>query len=92
MAQRRNALLILCDLLQNAGDMEGAMQAAQQAAGEKSDKPSKLDALAMGRIADILQARGEWDEALRIRREEQMPVYEWLGNVYSLIHAVCNFQ
>ena len=27
----------------------------------------------------MLQARGELDEALRIRREEQLPVYERLG-------------
>jgi hypothetical protein len=30
----------------------------------------------MGQIADILQARGELDEAVRIRREEELPVYE----------------
>ena len=35
----------------------------------------------MGQIADILQQRGETDEALRIRREEQLPVYERLGDV-----------
>jgi hypothetical protein len=33
----------------------------------------------MGKITDILQARGELDEALRIRREEQLPVFERLG-------------
>jgi len=37
----------------------------------------------MGQIADILQARGEVDEALRIRREEELPVYERLGDVRS---------
>ena len=37
----------------------------------------------MGKIADILQARGELDEALRIRREEELPVYERLGDVRS---------
>jgi hypothetical protein len=35
----------------------------------------------MGRIADILQARGQLDEALRIRRDEQLPVYDRLGDV-----------
>jgi hypothetical protein len=35
----------------------------------------------MGQIADILQQRGETDEALRIRQEEQLPVYERLGDV-----------
>jgi esterase/lipase superfamily enzyme len=35
----------------------------------------------MGKIADILQARGQLDEALKIRNEEQLPVYERLGDV-----------
>jgi hypothetical protein len=35
----------------------------------------------MGKIADILQARGQLDEALRIYQEEELPVYERLGDV-----------
>ena len=35
----------------------------------------------MGRIADILQQQGQTDEALRIRREEELPVFEQLGDV-----------
>jgi tetratricopeptide (TPR) repeat protein len=38
-------------------------------------------AVAMGKVADIKQARGELDEALRIRLEEEVPVYEQLGDV-----------
>src|SRR5271155_2509289 len=37
----------------------------------------------MGKIPDILQARGQLDEALKIRNEEQLPVYERLGDVRS---------
>jgi hypothetical protein len=37
----------------------------------------------MGKIADILQQRGESDEALRIWQEEELPVYELLGDVQS---------
>ena len=37
----------------------------------------------MGKIADVLAARGDLDEALRIRREEELPVYEKLGDVRS---------
>ncbi len=40
-------------------------------------------AFTRGRIADVLQARGQLDEALRIRREEQLPVYERLGDARS---------
>ena len=39
--------------------------------------------MTQGKIADILQARGELDEALRIRTQEQLPVYERLGDVRS---------
>jgi hypothetical protein len=38
-----------------------------------------------GKIADILQARGELDAALRIRTEEELPVYERLGDVRELL-------
>ena len=40
-------------------------------------------ALTLGQIADILQDRGELDEALRIRQEDELPVYERLGDVRS---------
>ena len=40
-------------------------------------------AVTQGKIADILQARGQLDEALRIREEEELPVYERLGDVRS---------
>ncbi|HUH08332.1 MAG TPA: CHAT domain-containing protein, partial [Egibacteraceae bacterium] len=46
------------------------------AAGE-----ARLTAIAAGQIADILEARGELDETLRIRREEQLPVYDLLGEL-----------
>ena len=39
--------------------------------------------MTLGKIADVLQARGQLDEALRIRQEEQLPVYERLGDVRS---------
>ena len=35
----------------------------------------------MGKIADILQARGDLDQAVKIRREDELPVYERLGDV-----------
>ena|SRR6266436_1817891 len=37
--------------------------------------------IARGAIADILVSRGDLDEALRIRREEELPVHERLGEV-----------
>ena len=41
----------------------------------------------MGQIADILSQRGELEEALRIRREEVIPVLEKLGDVRQLMVA-----
>ena len=38
-------------------------------------------AVTMGKIADILQARGQLDEALNIRENHELPVYEKLGDV-----------
>jgi tetratricopeptide (TPR) repeat protein len=37
----------------------------------------------LGKIADVLQARGDAEEALRIYREEELPMYERLGDVRS---------
>ena len=47
-------------------------------------------AVTLGKIADVISARGELDEALRIRREEQLPVYEKLGDVRSLLAGRAN--
>jgi tetratricopeptide (TPR) repeat protein len=44
-------------------------------------------AVTQGQIADILEARGEMDEALRIRTEEELPVYQRLGDVRSVAIA-----
>lgn len=38
-------------------------------------------AITMGQIADILVLRDDLDEDLRIRKEEQLPVFERLGDV-----------
>jgi tetratricopeptide (TPR) repeat protein len=40
-------------------------------------------ATCQGTIADILFQRGDYDEALRIRREVQLPVFERLGDTRS---------
>ncbi len=40
-------------------------------------------AVAMGMIADVAYRRGDYDEALRIRRDVQLPVYERLGDTRS---------
>ena len=73
--------LELGDLAASLGRVAEAESAYRAAAAAAADEHSRT--VAMGRVADILQARGALDEALRIRREEELPVYERLGDVRS---------
>ncbi len=81
---RSNVLWTLSQVARRSGDLDRAAAAAREKAdldqmrGEEREK-----ALAMGVLADVLQARGDLEGALRIRREEQLPVYERLGDVRS---------
>ena len=65
--------------LGNVEEAEAAYRNARVALSRLDDR--RLIAIAEGRIADILEASGELDEALRIRTEEEIPVYERLGDV-----------
>ena len=74
--------LELGDLKRSMGEMEAAEASyrnARSALAGLDDR--RLGAITEGRIADILEARGELDEALRVRTEEELPVYERLGDV-----------
>ena len=54
------------------------------AAGLRAPRRHPLDAaVTWGKIADIAFQRGDYDEALRIRREVELPVYERLGDARS---------
>ncbi|MEU4475259.1 tetratricopeptide repeat protein, partial [Micromonospora sp. NPDC023888] len=44
---------------------------------------TRSTAITWGKIADILYQRGDYDEALRIRREVELPVYDRLGDTRS---------
>ncbi len=77
-----SVLLRLGDVEEIRGDLDSAAQhyeAARLLLERLGDV--RVRAVTMGKIADILQARGQLDEALRIRREEELPVYERLGDV-----------
>ncbi len=72
------------DLLVARGDYVGArplIEFAMATFRQSEDGWALADA--WGRLADILFTRGELDEALRICREEELPVYERLGDVRS---------
>lgn len=68
----------------HAGDLTQALRAAEARWElERQRGDERAVAAAVSLIADVLQLRGEWNEALRIRRDELLPVYEKLGDVHS---------
>ena len=67
------------DLLARIGQVADAEATFHHAANLAPDDRSR--AVTMGKIADILQSRGQLDDALRIRQEEELPVYDRLGDV-----------
>jgi len=79
---RMNILWTLADVAESAGDLDLSMSAARERAGlAQTAGDARQEALSAGKIADILQARGNLDEVLRIRQQEELPVYEKLGDV-----------
>jgi tetratricopeptide (TPR) repeat protein len=66
------------------GDPQQAEQLLWQAHQEFTAAASEREAAAaMGEIAEIAYRRGDYDEALRIWREVELPVYERLGEARS---------
>ncbi|MBP8806152.1 MAG: metallophosphoesterase [Kofleriaceae bacterium] len=65
-------------LAQRVGINDEVLAAAEHLDARGDDR---IRAMAHGLRADVLVARGDLDEALRIRRSEQLPVYERLGEV-----------
>ncbi len=75
---RRAELMVRTGDVAQAEALTREAQSAFQTLGD-----DRMRAIASGQIADILESRGEVDEALRIRREEQLPVYERIGDARS---------
>jgi hypothetical protein len=82
--QRSHVLWTLAKVTFRSGDLSRAASLAREKADldRMNGEPLKA-AIAMGGIADVLEARGDLEEALRIRREEELPVYEESGDVWS---------
>lgn len=77
-----SARIRLADAERLTGRPDEALEGLQRAltiAEQIAHAP--LRARALGSIADILKARGQLDEALRIRKEEELPVHEKLGDI-----------
>jgi tetratricopeptide (TPR) repeat protein len=69
------------------GELDQAERLLQHAYQLFINGESELEAAAMGTTADIAYRRGDYDEALRIHREIQLPVYERLGGTRSAAAA-----
>jgi tetratricopeptide (TPR) repeat protein len=70
------------DRLVLRGNLDQAERLFKQTAEFAAAAGNEISATtARGRIADIFRSRGDLDEALRILREEMLPVFERLGDV-----------
>ncbi len=67
----------------SVGELDRAQVTWESFTSYMRDRPREV-AIGKGYLADILEARGDLDEALRIRLEEELPVYERLGDVRSI--------
>jgi tetratricopeptide (TPR) repeat protein len=84
--EQSGLLWILAIMARSAGAMDKALEAARRkAALDREQGDERGAALAAECRADILQDRGQLDEALRILQTEELPVYERLGNTRGLL-------
>jgi hypothetical protein len=89
--ERSNLLWTLGNVALSGGAPDRALAAAEDKRNlDRNRGADREAALASGLIADILQARGQLDEALKIRNEEELPVYERLGDLRSLLVGRAN--
>ena len=69
------------------GDLDGALRELREAEKKYRAQGVKCEgavAKTMGLIADTLAVRGQLDDSQRIRREEELPIYQRLGDIVSL--------
>jgi tetratricopeptide (TPR) repeat protein len=80
--ERSHLLWTLGQVARRAGDFDRALEAAREKITLDSTRGDDREAaLAAGLVADVLHDRGDLAGALRIRREEELPVYERLGDL-----------
>ncbi|MDY7094640.1 MAG: tetratricopeptide repeat protein, partial [Acidobacteriota bacterium] len=72
------------ELLRDLGDFTAARESFETAVkGFREGEDRRGEALAYRQLAEVLAVQGDPDEALRLLREESLPVYERLGDVRS---------
>ncbi|MFO1120199.1 MAG: hypothetical protein U1E38_08955 [Rhodospirillales bacterium] len=82
--QRSDLLWTLGNVAWHGGLADRALKAAEEKrAVDLRRRDERGVAVAWGLVADIRFAQGASDEALRIRREEELPVYDRLGDIHS---------
>jgi tetratricopeptide (TPR) repeat protein len=74
----------VADLLAARAQLDEALQILrEQIPTFEALGDARSRAVILGKEAHVLQARGQLEEVLRIRREEEIPVYEALGDVHA---------
>ncbi|WP_203832818.1 CHAT domain-containing protein, partial [Actinoplanes lobatus] len=83
--EHARVIAFYAEFLITRGALEQAEQLLHQARDMFTTAGSEGEAAAArGRHADILYQRGDYDGALRIRHDVELPVYERLGDTYSI--------
>jgi tetratricopeptide (TPR) repeat protein len=83
-AERSDVLWILVQVALRGGIPDRSLAAAEEKRKLDLRRGAEREAaISAGFVADIFEARGQLDEALKIRNEEELPVYERLGDVRS---------
>ncbi|MBO3737628.1 tetratricopeptide repeat protein [Actinoplanes sp. NEAU-H7] len=86
--QHARVIAEFANLLITRGEPEHASQLLHQAREIFAAAGSEQEAAAAwGGIAYITYQRGDYDEALRIRREIELPAYERLGDTHSMANS-----
>jgi tetratricopeptide (TPR) repeat protein len=77
-------LLEKAEINNRIGELEAAEKVAREGLRlSRQFNDRRKMGMAYGHIANILMIRGELDEALRIRTEEELPIYQKLGDIRS---------
>ncbi|AKJ04477.1 tetratricopeptide repeat protein [Archangium gephyra] len=86
-----DALWIRANISRRAGMPDKALDAARRKLTlDRAQQDAREEALSLGVIAGVLSSLGDVDEALRIWKEEALPVFERLGDKPLRAHALGN--
>ena len=91
--KRSEILWVLANVAFQSGEYDLCVKKAKEKiAVDRKRRDDKGCAMSIGMIADVLYAKGEVDEALRVRQEEELPVFERLGDVGECAATMCKIS